>query len=239
TEVEDLQQERRRVSLHKKKNSSKIVVFKISSRSLKKIPEFGIELEDFLRDFLKVPTGFGEDCSCGGCQCCVAKARSSRGGFLCVELGGDLCAHFSVWVGLLPGSFPHLFVSKVTYRNPVEGIRSIRMDSSSATVPYIVVYVTVPNKDAGKKLSESIIQEKLAACVNRVPGVESLYWWDGKVQTDSEELLIIKTRESLLKDLEQHVKANHEYENPEVIALPIIGGSAEYLGWIKNSTKDD
>jgi len=113
------------------------------------------------------------------------------------------------------------------------------MEAGSATVPSIVVYVTVPNNEAGKKLSESIIKEKLAACVNRVPGIESVYWWDGKVQTDSEELLIIKTRESLLDALTEHVKHNHEYDVPEVISLPITGGNLKYLEWIKNSTREN
>ncbi|XP_039126724.1 protein CutA 1, chloroplastic isoform X3 [Dioscorea cayenensis subsp. rotundata] len=118
-------------------------------------------------------------------------------------------------------------------------LHSTAMASASTTVPSIVVYVTVPNKEAGKKLSESIIKERLAACVNRVPGIESVYWWDGKVQSDAEELLIIKTRESLLNALTEHVKANHEYDLPEVIALPIKGGNEKYLEWIKNSTKDE
>ncbi|KAL9229149.1 hypothetical protein vseg_004647 [Gypsophila vaccaria] len=108
----------------------------------------------------------------------------------------------------------------------------------SNSVPSIVVYVTVPNKEAGKKLAESIVKERLAACVNRVPGVESVYEWKGEIQTDSEELLIIKTRESLLGALTEHVKANHEYEVPEVIAMPITGGNAQYLEWLKNSTRD-
>lgn len=112
------------------------------------------------------------------------------------------------------------------------------MDAAANAVPSIVVYVTVPNKEAGKKLAASIINERLAACVNIVPGVESVYWWDGKVQTDSELLLIIKTRESLLSALTQHVKSNHEYDVPEVISLPITGGNDKYLEWIKNSTRD-
>ncbi|CAH2059543.1 unnamed protein product [Thlaspi arvense] len=90
---------------------------------------------------------------------------------------------------------------------------SIRMEESSKTVPSIVVYVTVPNREAGKKLANSIVQEKLAACVNIVPGIESVYEWEGKVQSDSEELLIIKTRQSLLESLTEHVNANHEYES--------------------------
>lgn len=97
-------------------------------------------------------------------------------------------------------------------QTPSRSIHSVKMEATDKTVPSIVVYVTVPNKEAGKKLAESIIKEKLAACVNRVPGVESVYWWDGKVQTDSEELLIIKTRASLLEALTEHVKTNHEYD---------------------------
>ncbi|KAH9617154.1 hypothetical protein KSS87_004901 [Heliosperma pusillum] len=89
--------------------------------------------------------------------------------------------------------------------------------ATSNTVPSIVVYVTVPNKEAG---------------------IESVYEWKGGIQTDSEELLIIKTRESLLGDLTEHVKANHEYDVPEVIAMPIVGGSPQYLEWLKNSTRD-
>jgi len=70
-------------------------------------------------------------------------------------------------------------------------------------------------------------------------GIESVYWWEGKVQSDAEELLIIKTRESLLDALTEHVKANHEYDVPEVISLPITGGNSKYLEWIKNSTREN
>lgn len=112
------------------------------------------------------------------------------------------------------------------------------MEGNSDTVPSIVVYVTVPNREAGKKLANSIVKEKLAACVNIVPGIESVYQWQGEIQSDAEELLIIKTRQSLLEALTEHVKANHEYEVPEVISLPITGGSIPYLKWLKDSTRD-
>ncbi|XP_039053238.1 protein CutA, chloroplastic-like isoform X3 [Hibiscus syriacus] len=112
------------------------------------------------------------------------------------------------------------------------------MEANSDSVPSIVVYVTVPNREAGKKLAGSIVKEKLAACVNIVPGIESVYEWEGKINSDPEELLIIKTRQSLLEALTEHVKANHEYDVPEVIALPITGGSPRYLNWLKNSTRD-
>ncbi|XWS23962.1 hypothetical protein CRYUN_Cryun28dG0060600 [Craigia yunnanensis] len=69
-------------------------------------------------------------------------------------------------------------------------------------------------------------------------GLESVYQLEGKINTDPEELLIIKTRQSLLEALTEHVKANHEYDVPEVIALPITGGSPLYLEWLKTSTMD-
>ncbi|XVF64870.1 hypothetical protein PTKIN_Ptkin09bG0201400 [Pterospermum kingtungense] len=135
-------------------------------------------------------------------------------------------------------SFAPLLRSKFSTQSPDKTVRAVKMEGSSDTVPSIVVYVTVPNREAGRKLAESIVKEKLAACVNIVPGLESVYLWEGKINTDPEELLIIKTRESLLGALTEHVKANHEYDVPEVIALPITGGSPQYLEWLKNSTRD-
>lgn len=128
--------------------------------------------------------------------------------------------------------------SSFSSQSNVQGIRSQTMADVSSTVPSIVVYVTVPNKEEGKKLAQSIIKEKLAGCVNRVPGIESIYWWNDKIETDAEELLIIKTRQSLLEALTAHVKANHPYEVPEVIALPISGGNHDYLKWLKESTRE-
>ncbi|OMO50690.1 Divalent ion tolerance protein, CutA [Corchorus capsularis] len=134
--------------------------------------------------------------------------------------------------------FVPLLRSKFSTQSPGKSVNAVKMEGSSNTVPSIVVYVTVPNREAGKKLAESIVKEKLAACVNIVPGLESVYLWEGKINTDPEELLIIKTRQSLLEALTEHVKANHEYDVPEVIALPITGGSPQYLEWLKNSTRD-
>ncbi|WMV26914.1 hypothetical protein MTR67_020299 [Solanum verrucosum] len=114
--------------------------------------------------------------------------------------------------------FAPLFRSKLVGERRSTSVSRIRMEASNKIVPTIVVYVTVPNKELG---------------------VESVYEWQGEVQTDSEELLIIKTRESLLEALTEHVKANHEYDVPEVIAMPIVGGSSQYLEWLKNSTRDE
>ncbi|KAF5739773.1 hypothetical protein HS088_TW12G00983 [Tripterygium wilfordii] len=139
---------------------------------------------------------------------------------------------------LSPASMKN-FISKIGSRETEKRFSTIRVEASGNTVPSIVVYVTVPNKEAGKKLAESIVKEKLAACVNRVPGM-LLFCLKScpNIQTDSEELLIIKTRQSLLEALTDHVKGNHEYEVPEVIALPITGGNIQYLEWLKNSTRD-
>ncbi|GJP41055.1 hypothetical protein CLOM_g700 [Closterium sp. NIES-68] len=99
----------------------------------------------------------------------------------------------------------------------------------------VVVYITVPNKETGQKLAASLVGGKLAACVNRVPGVESTYWWEGKIETDNEELLIVKTRRALLQSIQEHLKTNHPYDVPELIALPIVAGSEAYLKWLHDN----
>ncbi|XP_062111300.1 protein CutA, chloroplastic [Humulus lupulus] len=155
------------------------------------------------------------------------------------NLSPSFSSSFSVKTGCAQSlPFVPLLKSKFSTQTPAKSSSSIRMESGSDTVPSIVVYVTVPNKEEGKKLAESIVREKLAACVNRVPGIESVYEWEGKIQSDTEELLIIKTRQSLLEALTKHVEENHPYEVPEVIALPIHGGSTPYLKWLKNNTRD-
>jgi periplasmic divalent cation tolerance protein len=85
-------------------------------------------------------------------------------------------------------------------------------------------------------VAAALIEGKLAACVNMIPGVESMYWWEGKVQTDSELLLMIKSRASLVETLTAQVKAVHPYDTPEVIAVPITGGSDAYIQWLLDST---
>jgi periplasmic divalent cation tolerance protein len=108
-------------------------------------------------------------------------------------------------------------------------------DDTTATV---VVYVTVPDAEIAKKLAHSIVTSKLAACVNIVSGLESVYLWEGKINSDSELLLMIKSRQALVEELTQHVKQNHPYTECEVIAVPIVGGSASYIRWILDSTKE-
>lgn len=102
-----------------------------------------------------------------------------------------------------------------------------------------VVLVTTPGRKVSEKLSKGLVENRLAACVNRVGGIQSRYRWKGKVETAREELLLIKTRRDRLSRLTRWVKAHHPYTVCEVIALPIAGGNSDYLRWIDQSLKKD
>jgi len=99
----------------------------------------------------------------------------------------------------------------------------------------VIVLVTVPNAETADKLGEALVGERLAACVNVVGGVRSIYRWKGAVEKDTELLCICKTTRAGLERLRARVVELHPYEVPEVIALPIEAGHAPYLDWIKAS----
>ncbi|MEZ0230427.1 MAG: divalent-cation tolerance protein CutA [Planctomycetota bacterium] len=99
-----------------------------------------------------------------------------------------------------------------------------------------VCFVTVSSEDEGMKIARSLVARKLAACVNLIPSVRSVYRWKGEVKDDKELLLVVKTREHLMANVVQTVKELHSYTVPETIALPITGGSEAYLGWLKEET---
>lgn len=100
----------------------------------------------------------------------------------------------------------------------------------------IVVLITVPSKDVGLKIARSLVENELAACVNLLPGITSVYRWEGKIAEDEELLLIAKTKQSLFETLSETVTQNHPYDVPEVIALPIVAGLKEYLSWMDEET---
>lgn len=102
---------------------------------------------------------------------------------------------------------------------------------------YVVIFITVANEKEGNTITKALILNKLAACVNIVPQIKSIYWWKGKVETSNEKLLIIKTRKSLVVKLIKAVKKLHSYTVPEIIAIPIVAGNKDYLKWINDSTK--
>lgn len=95
-----------------------------------------------------------------------------------------------------------------------------------------VAYVTVPSEEVAKTLAKGLVQEKLAACVNIIPKITSIYEWKGEINEDSELLLMIKTRTSRVNELIHYVRSNHPYEVCEVISLPIQNGNEPYLKWI-------
>ncbi|HYB13134.1 MAG TPA: divalent-cation tolerance protein CutA [Myxococcota bacterium] len=96
-----------------------------------------------------------------------------------------------------------------------------------------VVLVTVPDAQVAGRLARALVEERLAACVNLVPGIRSIYRWAGAVQEEEEVLLVIKTREDRVEALSQRVHELHPYEVPELIAVGVFGGSERYLAWLR------
>lgn len=101
---------------------------------------------------------------------------------------------------------------------------------------YIVIFITTPSYEEAHKISEALVSQKKAACVNIVPKVNSIFNWKDKLEESEESLLIVKTRTKLFQDVVTLVKWLHSYEVPEIIALPIIEGNPDYLEWINEET---
>lgn len=102
----------------------------------------------------------------------------------------------------------------------------------------IVVFITTKNVAQAKKISQALVSEHLIACANIVSGVQSLFWWQGKIDSASEALVIAKTKKSCFKRVVKTVKSLHSYQMPEIIALPIIEGERTYLKWLEASCKN-
>ncbi len=107
------------------------------------------------------------------------------------------------------------------------------------SMSYIVVYVTTPDFDVSKKIADTVVKEKLGACVNITSKINSTYYWQGNIENDDEYLLIIKTREDRFNQLEKRIKELHPYTVPEIIAMPIVRGSQDYLKWIDETLERD
>ncbi|RZS41037.1 periplasmic divalent cation tolerance protein [Herbihabitans rhizosphaerae] len=102
----------------------------------------------------------------------------------------------------------------------------------------VQVITTIDSEQAARDLVAGLVQARLAACVQIVGPVTSVYRWDGAIQTDTEWQCVIKTSTLRLDELTEYVKAHHPYDVPEVIATPITGGSPQYLAWIGSETRD-
>ncbi|MCL4512851.1 MAG: divalent-cation tolerance protein CutA [Candidatus Eremiobacteraeota bacterium] len=99
----------------------------------------------------------------------------------------------------------------------------------------LLLFITVPNLAEGRDLAKKLLEQKLAACVNLIPQVESFYWWEGKIENNGETLLMIKTMKKEWEKLESFVRKNHSYSVPEIIGIPISERSEPYAQWIKDS----
>lgn len=101
---------------------------------------------------------------------------------------------------------------------------------------HIVILVTAKDEAQANKIAEKLVAEKLVACANIVPGIQSIFRWQGKVDRAREVLLVLKSRRRHFSVIVKTIKAMHSYDVPEVIALPIIEGNKDYLQWITDST---
>jgi periplasmic divalent cation tolerance protein len=101
----------------------------------------------------------------------------------------------------------------------------------------IIVLITASSEAEAVRISKALVGEHLAACVNIVPGVRSLFIWKDETQQEKETLLIVKSRQPLLDRIVSRVKSLHSYTVPEIIALPVIGGSEDYLAWLKDTAR--
>jgi periplasmic divalent cation tolerance protein len=99
------------------------------------------------------------------------------------------------------------------------------------------VYITAPDKNAALALGRELVEQRLAACVNVLDSMTSLYWWQGEVQQSSEAVLMAKTRTELVEKLVERVKALHSYDCPCVVAWPIAAGNPGFLQWIADETR--
>lgn len=100
----------------------------------------------------------------------------------------------------------------------------------------VVIFITTANKKEAKIIASALVGKGLAACVNIVDRIESVFLWEGKIDKQKECLLVVKSRKGLMPKLIKLVKSLHSYSVPEIIALPIIAGSKDYLNWINEST---
>ena len=100
---------------------------------------------------------------------------------------------------------------------------------------YILVIVTCVSKEEARKISETLLRKRLVACVSILPNIESRFWWKGKLNSAAELLITMKTVRSNFKKIEAEIKSLHSYEVPQIIAVPIVLGSRDYLDWISRA----
>jgi periplasmic divalent cation tolerance protein len=100
----------------------------------------------------------------------------------------------------------------------------------------LIVFVTASGEDEAAKISRAVVEARLAGCVNIIKNIRSIYSWEGKIEDEAEVLMIAKTQKHLFDSLTKKVKALHSYKVPEIIAMPIVDGSEDYLEWLRQVT---
>jgi periplasmic divalent cation tolerance protein len=99
----------------------------------------------------------------------------------------------------------------------------------------LIVFITCQSREEGEAIARAVVEERLAACVNVLPGVRSCYMWDGEMKWSAEVLLLVKTTEGKYDGLQSRVRELHSYDVPEIVAVPIVAGFDKYLQWIAES----
>ena len=100
----------------------------------------------------------------------------------------------------------------------------------------LVVYITAPNEEESAKIARALVEERLAGCVNIIKPIRSIYRWQENIEDDTETLMIVKTQKRLFESLENRVRELHSYSVPEIIAVPVVEGSKDYLKWLEEVT---
>ncbi|XP_053152928.1 protein CutA isoform X2 [Hemicordylus capensis] len=126
---------------------------------------------------------------------------------------------------------------------PLLRTASQRLFSMATAEPHVpgslsAAFVTCPNETVAKEIARAVVEKRLAACVNIVPQITSIYEWKGKIEEDAEVLLMIKTRSSRISALAEFVRSVHPYEVAEVIAVPIQQGNPPYLQWVRDTVPE-
>jgi periplasmic divalent cation tolerance protein len=106
-------------------------------------------------------------------------------------------------------------------------------------INFIVVLITAKDKKEATKIANGLLETKLIACANIIDGVQSLFRWQGRIDSSKEVLLVLKTKKTLFKKVMIKVKSLHSYQTPEIIALPVVEGSEDYLDWISSSVSKE
>lgn len=106
-----------------------------------------------------------------------------------------------------------------------------------AATSYSVVLITAPDLRTARKLAKAALTKRLIACANLIPKVESHYWWQGKIETGTEVLMLLKTTASKLRALEKLILTEHPYDTPEFVVLPLSRGNKRYLDWLAGSVR--